>query len=102
MAISSSAYIDLATAIEQFPIGSSTLRNHIKAGHVAAVKIRGKVHVKPEDLDAFLSPTPILVADGTLKDWAERMAAKAPAFRPEQRDIIVSAFNSALGGCVTP
>ena len=98
MASSSIEYIDLATAIERFEIGNSTLRHHIKAGHVAAVKIRGKVHVKPEDLDAFLSPTPFLVADGTLKDWAERMAAKAPAFRPEQRDIIVSAFTAALAG----
>jgi hypothetical protein len=98
MAHSSAEYIDLATATKQRELGISTLRHHIKLGHVPAVKIRGKVYVKPEDLDAFLSPTPVLVADGTLKDWAERMAARAPAFRPEQRDIIVSAFSSALAG----
>lgn len=91
-------YIDLATANAQHDVGISTLRHGIKGGHLPAVKIRGKVYVKPEDLDAFLAPKPVLVSDGSLKDWAERMAAKAPAFRPEQRDIIVSAFTSALGG----
>ena len=98
MSRSSAEYIDLATAVDQRQVGISTLRHHIKLGHVPAVKIRGKVYIKPEDLDAFLSPTPVPVADGTLKDWAERMAAKAPAFRPEQRDVIVSAFASALVG----
>jgi len=98
MAYSSADYIDLATATEQHHVGISTLRHHIKGGHLPAVKIRGKVYVKPEDLDAFLAPKPVLVSDGNLRDWAERMAAKAPAFRPEQRDIIVSAFTSALGG----
>jgi hypothetical protein len=98
MTISSAEYIPFATAVEQFEIGDSTLRHHIRTGHVPAVKIRGKVHVKPEDLEAFLTPTPVLVADGTLKDWAKRMATKAPAFRPDQRDIIVSAFSSALRG----
>jgi hypothetical protein len=98
MAYSSAEYIDLATAIGPRNLGMSTLRHHIKVGNVPAVKIRGKVYVRPEDLDAFLAPTPFLVSDGSLKDWAERMAAKAPAFRPEQRDVIVSAFTSALGG----
>jgi hypothetical protein len=36
-------------------------------------------------------------ADGTLKDWPERMAAKAPSFRPEQQTIIVSALTAAPG-----
>jgi hypothetical protein len=98
MATSSVDYVDLATAVEQHPIGMSTLRHHIKTGHLPAVKIRGKVHVRPEELDALLSPKPVQIADGTLKDWAERMAAKAPAFRPEQRDIILSAFGAALKG----
>lgn len=91
-------YFDLATAVKQRNVGLSTLRHHIKVGHIPAVKIRGKVYIKPEDLDVFLSPTPILIADSTLKDWAERMAARAPAIRPEQRDIIVSAFRAALAG----
>jgi hypothetical protein len=98
MAFSLANYIDLPAAVEQSGYGLSTLRRHINAGHIPAVKIKGRVYVKLEDLDAFVAPQPMITADATLKDWAERMAAKAPAFRPEQRDVIVSAFASALGG----
>ncbi|TFC32900.1 DNA-binding protein [Cryobacterium sp. MDB1-18-2] len=98
MAFSLANYIDLPAAVEQSGYGFSTLRRHIKAGHIPAVKIKGRVYVTPEDLDAFVAPEPMITADATLKDWAERMAAKAPAFRPEQRDVIVSAFTSALAG----
>ncbi|SEO12469.1 helix-turn-helix domain-containing protein [Cryobacterium luteum] len=91
-------FLDLPAASERSNYGVSTIRRHIKAGLIPAVKIKGRVYVKPEDLDAFVAPAPIVVADTTLKDWAARMAAKAPAFRPEQRDVIVSAFTSSLRG----
>lgn len=98
MPIASANFIDLPAASERVECGLSTLRRHIKAGHIPAVKIKGRVYVRPEDLDAFIIPQPMIVADATLKDWAKRMAAKAPVFRPDQRDVIVSAFTSALGG----
>ncbi len=63
-----------------------------------AVKAKGRIYVRPEDLDAFLTPQPMRVTDASLEAWAERMAAKAPAFRPEQRNVIVAAFATALGG----
>lgn len=34
--------------------------------------------------------------DAEVKEWARREAAKAPPFRPEQRDLIISAFANAL------
>jgi excisionase family DNA binding protein len=102
MAIASSNLIDLNAAVKHRPdglgLGLSTLRRHITSGRLPAVKIKGRVYVNPEDLDAFLAPQPMVVADATLTEWAERMAAKAPAFRPEQRDIIMAAFASTLRG----
>lgn len=98
MAHSSATLIDLPAAVADSNHGMSTLRRHIKAGHLPAVKIKGRVYVRREDLDAFVAPVPVAVADNSLVEWAERMAAKAPAFRPEQRDVIVSAFASALRG----
>jgi hypothetical protein len=98
MSTASTNFLDLSAAAVHSTYGLSTIRRHIKAGNIPAVKIKGRVYVKPEDLDAFVAPEPMVVADATLKDWAQRMAAKAPAFRPEQRDVIVSAFTSALRG----
>lgn len=91
-------HLPLAIACERFEVDDSTLRLHIKEGRLPAVKIRGRVHIATTDLEAYIAPKPMSVGDGTLKDWAERMAAKAPMFRPEQRDVIVSAFASALAG----
>ena len=98
MHTSTDNYIDLLAAAERTGCGLSTLRRHIKVGLLPAVKIKGRVHVNPDDLDEFVAPKPILVGETSLRDWAQRMAANAPAFRPEQRDVIVSAFTSALGG----
>jgi len=94
----SANFIDLIAAAKRSEQGLSTLRRHIKSGHLPAVKIKGRVYVNLDELDAFVAPQPMVVADATLADWAERMAAKAPAFRPEQRDIIVAAFASTLRG----
>lgn len=98
MVQSSAGFVDVYAGAKRIGYGLSTVRRHITAGNIPAVKIKGRVYVKPEDLDAFVAPQPMIVADATLEDWAVRMAAKAPAFRPEQRDVIVSAFTSALGG----
>jgi hypothetical protein len=75
MPAASANLIDLPAAVERSGYGLSTLRRHIKAGQIPAVKIKGRVHIKPVDLDAFVAPEPMIVADATLKDWAERMAA---------------------------
>jgi len=98
MSLESATLIDLPAAVERSGYGLSTLRRHITAGHIAAVKIKGRVFVRPTDLDDFVAPQPVRVTDATLHDWAVRMADKAPAFRPEQRNVIVSAFASALKG----
>ncbi|MCO4253881.1 MULTISPECIES: helix-turn-helix domain-containing protein [Micrococcaceae] len=74
-----------------------TLRRYIKAGRLPAVKDGRKIYVTRPDLDAAVTPIPIVASDSDLKSWARRMAAAAPPFRPEQRDIIVSTFTTALG-----
>ncbi|WP_434317505.1 helix-turn-helix domain-containing protein [Leifsonia sp. P73] len=93
-----SDFIDLPTAVERSGYGESTLRRHIKSGKIPAVKIKGRVHIRPQDLETFTAPEPMRPTDATLEDWASRMAAKAPAFRPEQRKLILAAFSTALGG----
>lgn len=98
MAYTSTSFLDLTASAEHIGSGLSTVRRHVRSGDIPAVKIRGRVYVRVEDLDAFLVPEPIVVADASLKAWAERMAAKAPVFRPDQRDVIVSSFSSALRG----
>lgn len=88
--------ITIAAAIERFPIGNTSLRDHIREGRLPAVRFRGKLYVRPKDVEVVLAPRPVVVTEENLRSWAQRMAAKAPAFRPEQRDVIVSAFSSAL------
>lgn len=98
MPLASTTLIDLQAAAARSDYGLSTLRRHIRAGAIPAVKVKGRIYLRPEDLDAFTAPEPVHVPDLALQDWAARMAAKAPVFRPEQRSIIMSAFASALGG----
>lgn len=98
MPLASTTLIDLPEAAARSDYGLSTLRRYIKAGAIPAVKVKGRIYVRPEDLDAFAAPEPVHMPDVTLQAWAAQMAAKAPAFRPEQRSVIMSAFASALGG----
>lgn len=98
MPLASPTLVDLATAAEQSEYGLSTLRRHIRTGRLPAVKVKGRVYVQADDLAALVAPEPVHVQDDSLQEWARRMASKAPAFRPEQHRVIVSAFASALGG----
>ncbi|WIB34431.1 DNA-binding protein [Curtobacterium sp. MCSS17_005] len=98
MATTTPEYIDLATAGTRSDMSTSLLRYYIRTSRLPAVKIRGKVHVAQADLDEFLAPKPLRVDDGTLRAWAEKVAAKAPPLRPEQVDLIVSTFSSVLKG----
>lgn len=98
MSIATSNLIELAEAAVRSGYGLSTLRRHIKMGDLAAVKIKGRLFVASDDLDTFAAPQPVGVSDASLEDWVERMVAKAPPFRPEQRTLIISVFATALGG----
>jgi hypothetical protein len=89
--------LSLPEASERSGYGVSTLRRHIKDGRLKAVKAKGRIFVRLSDLDAFAEPEPVQPSEASLQEWARRMAAKAPAMRPEQRQIILAAFSSALG-----
>lgn len=44
-----------------------------------------------------VTPPPVVpISKSELKEWAQREAAKAPPFRPEQLNIVVSSFRSSL------
>lgn len=90
--------LDLDAAVGRSGRSKVTLRRYIKTGRLPAVKDGRKIYVATKDLDEAVAPTPVVSPDADLKSWAQRMAASAPPFRPEQRDIIVSAFTSTLGG----
>ncbi|AOT04723.1 helix-turn-helix domain-containing protein [Arthrobacter sp. U41] len=91
-------YIAIQAAAERSGFSVITLRRYIRDGRLPAVKIGGKVFVTEANLDASIAPHVIVPKTEDLKAWAERMAAAAPPLRPEQRDLIVSTFASALGG----
>jgi hypothetical protein len=95
--MSATAYLDLNTAAQDCGRSVITLRRYIKAGRLPAVRDGHKLYVAKESLDAAVAPAPVVVAENGLKAWAQRKAAAAPPFRPEQCDIILSAFTSALG-----
>lgn len=90
--------LDLDAAHEYSGRSVITLRRYIRTGRLPAVKDGRKVYVTKADLEAAITPVPVVASDSDLKNWARRMAAAAPPFRPEQRDIIVATFTSALGG----
>jgi len=89
--------LSLPEASARSGYGVSTLRRHIKDGRLKAVKAKGRIFVRLSDLDAFAEPEPVQPSEASLQEWARRMAAKAPAMRPEQRQVILAAFSSALG-----
>lgn len=98
MSVIDSNFLDLPAAVERSGYDLSTLRRHVSSGQLPAVKIKGRIFVRVADLDLLVAPQPVRVTDASLRDWAARVAAKAPACRPEQRSVIVSAFATAMQG----
>ncbi|PDQ35524.1 MAG: hypothetical protein B5766_05515 [Candidatus Lumbricidophila eiseniae] len=93
--------LTLKEAAELHRISLATLNRHIANGSLPAFKFHGRNHVTRGDLEAAFGPVPVFPSssgptDEGLRTWAERVAASAPPLRPEQRDIIVSAFSAAL------
>jgi excisionase family DNA binding protein len=88
--------LTLAEAAERSGYGVSTLRRHIKDGGLRAVKAKGRVYIRPDDLDEFAEPVAMNSTEESLQEWAKRVAAKAPPFSAEQRAIILSAFATTL------
>jgi excisionase family DNA binding protein len=55
-------FVDVHAGAERIGCALSTVRRHITAGNIPAVKIKGRVYIKVEDLDAFVTPQPMTVA----------------------------------------
>jgi hypothetical protein len=94
--MSNAATLDLNRASERCGRSVITLRRYIQSGRLPAVREGRKLYVNPDELDAAVAPIRVVLQDSELTKWARRMAEAAPPIRPEQRDIIVSAFSSAL------
>lgn len=75
-----------------------TLRRYVAKGKLKAVRFGGRLYFDAEHVREALSPVPARPSDDYVREWARKMAAEAPPLRPEQRDIIVSAFASVIGG----
>jgi excisionase family DNA binding protein len=93
--------LTLKEAAAHSGVSLSTINRYIADGKLPAYKMRGKNYVTPGDLEAAFGPVPVIptssgVTDEGLRAWAERVAATAPPLRAEQRDIIISAFSTAL------
>lgn len=53
------SYIDLPAAIARSGYSRRHIERKIEAGDLPAVKIKGKTHVMPDDLDRVFAPQPI-------------------------------------------
>lgn len=95
--MSAIANLDLNTAAQHCGRSVSTLRRYIRAGRLPTVRDGRKLYVAKESLDAAVAPAPVAVAESDLKAWVRQMVDAAPPLRPEQCDIILSAFASARG-----
>lgn len=90
--------IDLKVAAQRSGRSVITLRRYIKSGRLPAVRDGRKLYVYSKHLDAAVAPVTTTASNSDLKAWARRMAAAAPPFRQEQRDLIVATFTSTLRG----
>lgn len=94
-------YLNLTQAVTYTGLSRITLHRRIADGKLRSQIVNGRHRVALADLDALFGPAPVLgngreASDETLKEWAARMASVAPPLRPEQRDIVLSAFSAAL------
>lgn len=101
MGDSDGEYLSLTQAVTYTGLSRITLMRRIADGRLPSQIVNKRHRVAVGDLDALFGPAPVLAngreaSDETLKLWAARMASVAPPLRPEQRDIVLSAFSAAL------
>ncbi|GAA2837829.1 hypothetical protein FB468_0717 [Leucobacter komagatae] len=94
-------HLDLTQAVVYTGVSRVTLMRRIADGRLPSQIVNGKHRVSSGDLDALFGPAPVLAGartadDSTLRLWAKRVAEAAPPLRPEQRDVVLSAFADAL------
>lgn len=81
---------------ERYGHSEPTLRRYVANGKLKAVRFGGRLYFDEDEVREALAPVPARPSDDYLREWAQKQAAAAPPFRPEQRDIIVSAFSSII------
>lgn len=86
-------YLSLRQAAAQGYGGYSTLRAHIASGQLQAVRIGGRVRVRPADLEALVAPARQQDFD-SIEAAVERIAGAAPPLTDEQ----VRRLSALFGG----
>lgn len=81
---------------EKYGHSEPTLRRYVAKGKLKAVRFGGRLYFDEDAVHEALAPVPARPSDDYLREWAQKQAAAAPPFRPEQRDIIVSAFSTII------
>lgn len=86
-------YLTVHEAVALGYCAESTLRRWIRLGRLPAVKIGGRVKIRPSDLEALARPvTSDPASDEDLNAAIKRLVAKAPALSPGQVRELAAIF----------
>lgn len=88
--------LDLSAAVLRTGRSEATLRRYVKSGRLPAARDGRRLLFTKADLDAACAPVPVVATDTSLRAWAERVAATAPPFRSDQREVLVTLLASAM------
>lgn len=62
---------------------------------IPAIRVRGQWRITRADLDAWMTPTPVVTHTETVEEWAQRIAADAPPMTTDQAQCVMSALRTA-------
>ena len=96
--IAPTQYIPLQDGVSLGYGAYSTLRAWIADGRLPAVKIGGRVKVKPEDLEALVQPKPARTGQAPIaavNAAVARVVAEAPRLSIEQREHLAAILGGA-------
>lgn len=90
------AYLNIHEAVALGYGAESTLRRWIRLGRLPAVKIGGRVKIRPADLEALARPVVCDSAHDDLDAAIDRLVAEAPALSASQ----IRELQSVLTGVI--
>ena len=74
----------------------STLRGHIAAGRLPAVRVGGGLRIRRADLEAFAAPVRPRSTDAAIDAAVAALVAAAPPLTVDQLDTVTTAFGAAV------
>lgn len=82
--------LDLPAAIARSGYSRHHIERKIEAGALPAVKIKGKTHVLPDDLDRAFAPQPIPTKAARVAERDARAAGEQLSLTPDQRALLAT------------